>query len=303
MELKNLKMKPFNTSLMGVIKGLSDYYGYNYSDAFIYGSTGHAFLINIHNELRPSGPYCWNMDKLVQLLKNIGIEVDDLGFFPPDLVKDARTKIEEIIIEKIKKGTPCSVLNLDNQIIYGYDENALLFCKPWSKASFPPAKLTYKTWKEFGKDFHANFYSYNKIDPEHKKKIVMESIMYALELYDSSESFSWDFYKVGFGAYDNFISAVKKGFGDSHGNWWNAMVWSECRLMAKDYMIEVSELYDLEIKEFMQDIAYIYEQIAKYLKEVSNKDLDIKKKIHILEKAKELEQENLNNLKELLIKL
>ena len=303
MKLNNLRMKPFNTSLMGVVKGISDYYGYDYSDAFIYGATGHAFLMNIHMELCPSGPYCWNMDKFIQLLKNIGIEVEDLGFFPPDLVKKARTKIEEIVKENLDKDIPCSVLNLDNQIIYGYDENSLLCCQPWPKTDYPPAKLTYSTWKEFGDNFHANFYSYKKSEPDKKKKIIMESIMYALELYDSSESFSWDFYKVGFDAYDNFISAVKKGFGDSQGNWWNAKVWSECRSMAKDYMIEISELYDLETKEFMQDIAYIYEQIAKYLEKISNKDMDVNLKIELLGKAKELEHENLNNLKELLIKL
>lgn len=303
MELKNLKMKPFNTSLMGVVKSVSDYFGYKYSDAFIYGATGHAFLINIHNELCPSGPYCWNMDKFIHMLENIGIGVEDLGFLPPDLIKEARSRIEETIIRKIKIGIPCSVLNLDNQIIYGYDETGLLLCQPWPKIKYPPAKLTYSTWKEFGDNFHANFYSYTKIEPDQKKKIVLESIMYAIELYDSSESFSWDFYKVGFEAYDNFILAVKKGFGDSHGNWWNSKVWAECRFMARDYMIEASELYDLETKEFMQDIAYIYDQIGKYLEKISNKAMDVDLKIKTLKKAKELEIENLNNLKELLIKL
>lgn len=303
MELKNLKMKPFNTSLMGVIKGVSDYYRLNYSDAFIYGATGHAFLINIHSELCQSGPYCWNMSRFTELLKQMGIIMEDLGFYPPNIVKEAREKAETMIRDQLDQDIPCSMLNLDNQIIYGYDSNALFCYQPWPKAKFPPGRLSYGSWEELGKEFHVNFYTYIKTDPEKKKKMVLDSIIYAIELFESSESFSWELYKIGFEAYDNFISAVKKGFGDSHGNWWNAKVWSECRFMAKDYMIEVSELYDLETKEFMQDIAYIYEQIGKYLEKISNKDMDIRIKIDLLEKSRELEIENLNNLKELLIKL
>ncbi|MBN2789395.1 MAG: hypothetical protein JXR69_04345 [Candidatus Delongbacteria bacterium] len=303
MKLKNLKMKPFNTSLMGVIKGVSDYYGYNYSDAFIFGATGQAFMINIHKKLCPSGPYCWNMTKFTELLRHMGIIMEDLGFFPPTIVKQARGKVEAIIRSKIDNRIPCSMLNLDNQLIYGYESEGLLCYQPWPKMKFPPAKLSYGTWEELGEDFHVNFYSFLKIEHIHIKKIILESIIYAIELFDSSESYSWEHYGMGFDAYDNFIDAVKKGYGDSHGNWWNAKVWSECRSMAKDYMNEISELYDLETKEFMQDIAYIYEQIGNYLDKISNRELDVLQKVKLLEKTRELEIENLNNLKELVIKL
>ncbi|MCK5760452.1 MAG: hypothetical protein KAH33_04110 [Candidatus Delongbacteria bacterium] len=303
MELKNLKMKPFNTSLMGVLKGVADYYGFNYSDAFIFGATGHAFLINIHTKLCSSGPSCWNMTKLTEMLSNMGIVMEDLGFFPPTIIKQARGKAEAMIRSHIDKGVPCSIVNLDNQIIYGYDSSGLFCCKPWPNVKYPPGKLSYATWKELGEDFQVNFYAFQKKDAINTKKIIFESIMYAIELFESSESYSWKNYSIGIDAYNNFISAVKKGYGGSQGNWWNSNVWSECRMMAKDYMTEISEYYDVEVKEFMLDIAYIYEQIAILLEKISNKTLDDKLKIKLLNQAKELEIENLNNLKDLLGRL
>ena len=59
--LMNLKQPPLNTTMTGVLKGVSDYHGLNLSEPMIYGLSGHAFLINIHVQLCPSGPYCWKL--------------------------------------------------------------------------------------------------------------------------------------------------------------------------------------------------------------------------------------------------
>jgi hypothetical protein len=303
MELKNLKMKPFNTSLMGVVKGVADYYEFNYSDAFVFGATGQAFLINVHRKLCPSGPSCWNMSKFTELLKDMGIVMEDMGFYPPTLIKAARIKVESSVISQLNNRVPCSIVNNDHQIIYGFDESQLLCCQPWGMAKYPPSRLTFATWQELGDDFHVNFYNYLKVSAKNTKKIIFNSIMYAIELFESSESYSWENYGIGFDAYDNFIEAVKKGYGNSQGNWWNAKVWSECRSKAKDYLTEVSDYYDLETKEFMQDIAYIYGQISNYLEKISSKTLEDELKIKLLHKSKELEIENLENLKELLGRL
>ena len=45
---------------MGVVKGAMDYSGIKTSDARAFGGSGHAFLINVHRQLCPSGPHCWD---------------------------------------------------------------------------------------------------------------------------------------------------------------------------------------------------------------------------------------------------
>ena len=51
MHLANLGIPPFNTTLMGVVKGTLDHYGLQVSDAMAFGLSGHAFIVNIHKEL------------------------------------------------------------------------------------------------------------------------------------------------------------------------------------------------------------------------------------------------------------
>jgi hypothetical protein len=81
MVLKNLKQPSFNTSLLGVLRAAADYYGIDISTPMLYGASGHAFLMNVHRELCPSGPYVWNPEPFYLLTKNLGLNVADLGFF------------------------------------------------------------------------------------------------------------------------------------------------------------------------------------------------------------------------------
>jgi hypothetical protein len=81
--IPNLKMYPFNTTLMGVLKGVFEYFRIPVSDPWLFGGSGHAFLINIHEELCPSGPYVWNYKTFFELVRKLGIEMKDLGFFHP----------------------------------------------------------------------------------------------------------------------------------------------------------------------------------------------------------------------------
>jgi hypothetical protein len=45
--LKNLRWNPRMVSHLGCIKGCLDYLGMDISDAWLFGGTGHAFIINI----------------------------------------------------------------------------------------------------------------------------------------------------------------------------------------------------------------------------------------------------------------
>jgi hypothetical protein len=66
MPLTNLAMPRYNTTMMGVLKGVLDYFALPTTDAYVFGVSGHAFLINIHNRLCPSGPYCWNSSGMME---------------------------------------------------------------------------------------------------------------------------------------------------------------------------------------------------------------------------------------------
>ena len=108
MILENLSVPPFQSTLMGVIKGVCDYYGYKLSDAMICGGSGQAFLMNIHEQLCPSGPYCWNHTPFYALLKNLGIQMTDFGLITEDSTLEERTLLENKVKQHLINKHPCA---------------------------------------------------------------------------------------------------------------------------------------------------------------------------------------------------
>ena len=51
----SLVQPPYDTGLVGVVKGALDHYGIDTAPAETFVLSGHAFVINIHEELCPSG--------------------------------------------------------------------------------------------------------------------------------------------------------------------------------------------------------------------------------------------------------
>lgn len=89
MNMLPLRVPPWNTTLMGVVRGIADFYGIECSDAMLYGATGHAFLIHIHPTLCPSGPYTWRREGFLRLLHNLGITLELRGYFDNQFLHEA----------------------------------------------------------------------------------------------------------------------------------------------------------------------------------------------------------------------
>lgn len=303
MKIQNLGMLPFNTSLLGVLKGVLDFYDIKMSHGMAFGGSGHAFLINIHEVLCPSGPYCWKYDGFYRLVKNLGIEITDVGFFHGKSSADERTQAEKILRDSLDNKLPCSVLNMENQIINGYDESKFLLVRPWdTECEFTPPTLTFKTWDEFGNEIHANFLIFKKIVQKDESVIFKDSVEYAIDLFKNPKKYNFEKYEIGLGAYDNWIRGVEQGHGSSHGNWWNGMVWSECRHFAAEYFTEMAEKIGGNIAETAHELSVIYNDISDMLKLVSNKEMDNKEKIKILQELKNKEENALQKL-EMIVKV
>jgi DNA-binding transcriptional MerR regulator len=298
MKTEKIKVPPFHNTLMGMIKAVSDYYGRDYSDAVLYGGSGQAFLINIHKELCPSGPYVWNYNPFFELLKNIGIDMTDHGMYTGENTKEEINKAEEMIKKLMDEGVPCGLANLENQIILGYDETGFDLSQPWG-GDFPVGRVTYDTWDEFKEDKFACFYSFRAADSADKKRIFTDSLKYAVDFNDNHTKHSAEGYTAGIAAYDVLIEAVENGHGTGHGNWWNCMVYSECRQMASDYFIEMKD-----IKEGTGDlcaaISKDYRLAAEALYKAADKSIPIKPKIELIKEIKKTEEQALEKIKELL---
>ncbi len=171
MKLDRLAMPPFNTTLMGVLTGVLNYFQHDVSAAMAFALSGQAFFINIHKQLCPSGPYCWNYTRFEKLIQNMGVEREELGFFGADSSADDRNTVEEKLRVELNKGNPCSLLNMENQLITGYDEHGFFTAQPWKcNTDFPPASLAFGSWQELGQEVHIAFYTYQKKQPSEERK-------------------------------------------------------------------------------------------------------------------------------------
>jgi len=299
MKIENLKMPPFNTSLMGVFKGVLDYYDIKISNGMAYGGSGHAFLINIHEVICPSGPYCWKYEKFFELVKNLGVEITNLGFFDKKSTVDERNKVEQAVRQHLDAGLPCSVMNMDNQVINGYDDKGFLLVQPWCiECDVTPPTLTFGTWAEFGNELHVNFFVFKKIPEKDDAAIIKESLRYAVDLFKNPDQYNFEKYKIGSGAYDNWIKALEQGKAHKHGNWWNGMVWSECRKMAGEYLAEIADKYEDKHSNLAKELSAQYMDIAELFKQISDKEMTAEKKILLLKQAKAKDEEAVQKIEE-----
>lgn len=286
MKLNGLQMPPFNTTLMGVVKGTLDYYQIQTSDAGVFGASGHAFLINVHKQLCPSGPYCWNLGRMQPLLANLGLLMERLGFFSAESTPAERAALEERVRHALDGGAACSLLNMENQLIAGYDSEGFDLLRPWPcNPDFPPGRLSFGTWSEFGREVHVTFFILQARAPADRRQAVLDALEYAVDLYRHPSEHSLDPYGAGPAAYAGWIEAVAD-HGASHGHWWNAMVWSECRAMASGYF---KEILAEGLLEKTSPLPQLYGEIAGALRRAGGKELDAAEKRRFLEEARDLE--------------
>ncbi|MEW6755873.1 MAG: hypothetical protein AB1505_33585 [Candidatus Latescibacterota bacterium] len=290
MIIAELRVPCCNTTLMGVVRGVADYYGLPASDALLYGGTGHAFLMNIHEALCPSGPYCWNPEPFVAGLRNLGLVRTDHGFFGTGSSAGERAVVEGLLRSKLEAGIPCSLLNMENQLITGYDDSGFLTTQPWAPhVDFPPAHLSFGTWAELGQEFHLSFFSFERREPATPLETVVASLEYAVDVWRRPERHTGPAYGVGPRAYDNWIAAVEQGHGASHGNWWNGTVWAECRSRAADYLRELAAEHP-QAREAGAALGQEDGIIAANLGLASDKEMDPAAKVALLRQTRAAEE-------------
>ncbi len=297
-----IKQAPFNTSLMGVIRGVTDYMGIDLSTPSLYGRSGHAFMLNIHEAICPSGPYCWNTDSFIKLLGNCGVEMKKHGFFSVDSTLEEKTSLENTIKQELEKGNPCCVVNLDYQLITGFDSTGFICSQPWA-LDYPPSHLSFGSWDEWKDEVHSCFYSFEKIAISNPIDSVLQSLQFAMELNESPCKHTVSPYTCGIDAYGVWIKGIENGYGAEYGNWWNGTVWSECRKQGALFFGEIAVQFPSSavVALKLQDLLDL---TAGLLQKVSDKELtDRGKKIGMLLEAEQHEKDALTLIRDLFLSL
>ena len=302
MRVDNLQQPPYDTSLMGVVKGALDHLGLKSSPAEAFVVSGHAFLINIHEELCPSGPYVWNIEPFMRLVGNLGLRMECLGTAMPASAPAEKAALEGRVREAMDDGAVCSLMNLDNQLLLGYDDEGFVAAQPWSApaADSTPARLTYGTWVEYQAGPPLTFFKFTPGDAA-PKSAVNDALAFALDVWANSETLAHDHYALGAAAYANWLGAIDAGDADEHGNWWNAVVWAECRERAGDYFqsVAASEFEGAIDRQGARLLAVDYRALSRLLYRASDKTASAAQKHQLVGKARDLEARCVDRIAEL----
>lgn len=294
MNSTNLVQPPYDTSLIGVVKGALDYYGIDIAPAETFVLSGHAFVINIHEELCPSGPYCWTQDRFRELLPNLGIRMEELGMLMAASPEADKQELEARVRSELDQGHVCSSVSLDHQLVLGYDDAGFDLSQPWGEGvvDSTPRRLSFGTWQEFIASPPVAFFKLEPCKRRSESAATHSALDFAVDFWGCPEQFAWDAYGAGSQAYDNWLAAIDGGHADVHGNWWNAVVWGECRERAGDYF------QDLAAAEFpgpidqrqARDLAVDYRALARLLYRASDKTASPGDKRGFVEQARSLDE-------------
>ena len=268
-KLEKLKWIPRRVSHLGCVKGCLDYLGIAVSDAWLYGATGHAFIINIHEGVCASGPTAWNTEMLFKLGTNIGYVVE--GVFSHKSAKDfneTQRAAFELVKRAIDSGLPCYGWELDVPefyVVHGYDGEGYYY------RDFDNSKKGSKPWQKLGDTGIGviEMYVVKKGNPADDSGTVREAFAFVLEHSTNPKKWIHPKYQSGITGYDTWITALETNKADGVGNAYNAAVWNECRQLATTFLEEAKRRLNEELAPLFDRAIGPYEKVAENLERVT----------------------------------
>jgi len=238
--LSEYRWQPAWTSHLGCLKAAAKYLNVPLSLGWLYGGTGHAFIINMHHTGCESGPTAWRIARIPNLANNLGMSVQGLWGSKSDKDFSAKKlRAYEAVKRALDNGMPCYGWELDIPEYYcltGYDNTGYYYSGPTTgTASSGP-----KPWDELGETeigmlevyFVETGYSTDS------RIVVKEALEFALEHAHDSDAWTYPGYKSGLRGYDSWISATREEGQNVLGLAYNAAVWHECRHYAVEFLQE-----------------------------------------------------------------
>jgi len=267
-KLENLKFVPHWVSHLGCLDGCIQYLGLDVSTPWLYGATGHAFIINISTkDICPSGPTAWRTQMLFKLAPNIGYEVN--GVFSPKDAQGFEQKKEEawnLVRREIDAGHPCYGWQIgdiaDFYVIHGYDEIGYYYKGYRQDEGAGP-----KPWKEIGQMF-IEVYGVKKVDPADDVTTVKEALENVLNHSKNQKEWIYPTYNAGIEGFDAWIKAVENGSAAAFGNAYNAACWAECRRYGVEFLQEAKIRLDGRAQSLFEEAKGHYEVVAQKLASV-----------------------------------
>lgn len=218
------------------------YLGREIEPAWLYGTSGHAFVIHIPDGLCPSGPHTWNgWSTLNGLEADVGCELEHFGPFyreeDPDY--DAhREQAWEFTCEAIAEGTPVYGYDFDMgefYLIRACEDGAYQYFTvgpgPAGEASLPKDRLG-----DTGVVPMILMTRVRASEPADDLTALRDAMRFGIEFAEGGRETDSPKTSSGLAAYDRWINELQAGEPNPVGQAYNARVWQECREMASEFL-------------------------------------------------------------------
>ena len=315
-KLENCHWQPKWVTHLGCIKGCVEYLDLDISDAWLFGGTGHAFVINMHEQVCPSGPTAWHTVKLFELGINLGYKIEGVfGHKTQEDFMELQKRAWDLTRNAIDNGIPCYGWELEIPefyVVYGYDDVGYYYSGPGCDEGKGP-----KPWWELGDTGIGvlELYSVKFGEVVDDTKTVKDALTFALEIAANPKEWIGKPYKTGVEGFENWIKALEEGKASDMGMRYNTSVWLECRQLAVGFLDEAKKrllgqsdaLFDEAIVQYkavagsLESVSKIYpwtdESSAEDMLPVDDKSAAA---IEMLQQAKLAEESGLKSLEEII---
>lgn len=235
--LEGLEWTPSWVSHLGCHLGCIDYLGLDISRAWAFGGTGHAFAINIHEELCPSGPTAWRTEQVDHLAGNVGYLVEGVDGHRSHRDFDAKQKIAWALVTGcIDTDVPCYGWELampEWYVITGYDDDGYYYSGPGSDEAQMPLPSEELARTEIG---WLSVKCVLPCTPSPDADVVREALQFALD--HAGGKHTLPNYVSGPAAFELWTEALERGTASRFGAGYNGECWRECREMAAQFLRE-----------------------------------------------------------------
>ena len=254
-------------SHIGSLKGAVDYLGADVSTPWLFGVTGYAFLLNMHETLCPSGWHVVNVP-LDEGARNAGLVIEHI-VEPSMTTPELQERAWEGVCRAIDAGNPCYGYDFetgDYYAVYGYDDIGYYYSGVFCDQGKGPMP-----WKDYGAKGQVGIIYINSVakgQPADDVKTVCDALLVALKERDKVEGAS-ELYACGLAGYDQWIRSIETGKADGFGMTYNAQCYAECRKNAVEFLKEAKGRVDEKLAPLFDEAISHYGPVAENLKKVA----------------------------------
>jgi len=243
-KLAALQWHPCMVTQLGCVGGCLEYLGRSISRPWLYGGSGHAFIICLNDRVDATGATAWNPRLMLDLLPNLGGAVDGLRVRRAEAspgFRGRQRQAYDLVRDSLDAGWPCYAWDLEAPRFYlieGYDEVGYYYKGHGCELGKGPLP-----WDRLG-ERRSQLLEIRRVQARQAAsdaRVARDAIEMALRHAVSPSEWVRAGYRSGPAAFDAWAASLDAGTASIDGHIYNARLWHECRAMAVAFLAELKE--------------------------------------------------------------